>query len=138
LGHPKKQVINAPLFTGFDKKSWRSKVFVNADQWKASRSEILDVQRFEDRDIGKYSLIRVKITTWRMHQIRVHCTSIGHPIIGDLTYGIPAVNRLAKKHFGVIRQLLHSYTYAFEDTIQWVEQSFTAPLPDQFLGLTTR
>lgn len=138
LWHPKPQVIDGPLFTGFDKKSWRSKVFVNAEQGKLSRSEILTVQRFEDRDIGQYSLISVKITTWRMHQIRVHCTSIGHPIIWDLTYGIPAVNRLAKKNFWVIRQMLHSYTYAFEDTIQWIDQSFTAPLPDSFINLSSR
>lgn len=136
--HPSPQVIDKPLFTGYDKRSWRSKVFVNQQQWKASCSEILQVQRFEDKNLGKYSLIRVKITTGRMHQIRVHCTSIWHPIIWDLTYGIPAVNRLAKKNFGVIRQLLHSYTYAFDDIIQWWEQSFTAPLPDQFLGLTAR
>lgn len=138
VGHPRPQVIDAPLFTGFDKRSGRSKVFVNADQGKTAKSEILTVKTFEDRDLWKYSLIEVKITTGRMHQIRVHCTSIGHPVIGDLTYGIPPLNRLAKKHFWVIRQLLHSYEYSFDDEIQSKIQRFQAPLPDEFLNMTTR
>ena len=133
--HPKPQLIDAPLFTGYDKKSWRSKVFVNKELWKTAKSEIVDVQYFKDTTLGNYSLISVKITTWRTHQIRVHCTSIGHPIIWDLTYGIPPLNRLAKKHYGIVRQLLHSYEYGFYDDIQEVDQQFTAGLPEEFVKL---
>lgn len=130
--HPTPQVIESSLFTGFDRKSGRSKVFVNEELGKASRSEILKVKKMGSKELWPYSLISVKITTWRMHQIRVHCASIWHPVIWDLTYGIAPLNRLAKKHFGIIRQLLHSYEYSFEDTIQNRIWKFQAKLPDEF------
>ena len=42
------------------------------------------------KSTDKYSLLRVKIETGRTHQIRVHLSSIGHPIIGDVLYGTPS------------------------------------------------
>jgi 23S rRNA pseudouridine1911/1915/1917 synthase len=42
---------------------------------------------------GKFALIDVRIETGRTHQIRVHMSSIGHPVIGDTLYGAPGVLR---------------------------------------------
>jgi 23S rRNA pseudouridine1911/1915/1917 synthase len=52
---------------------------------------------------GRYSLIEVRIETGRTHQIRVHLSSIGHPIVGDSLYGAPALllpNTLARERQG--------------------------------------
>ena len=46
------------------------------------------VRRIES-DFGKFTLIEVKIDTGRTHQIRVHMSSIGHPVVGDALYGAP-------------------------------------------------
>lgn len=47
------------------------------------------VLRRLDTAFGKFALIEVKIDTGRTHQIRVHMSSLGHPIVGDVLYGAP-------------------------------------------------
>ncbi len=47
------------------------------------------VIRRMDTPYGKFALVEVKIDTGRTHQIRVHMSSLGHPIVGDALYGAP-------------------------------------------------
>ncbi len=63
---------------------------------------------------GKYSLVEVDLLTGRTHQIRVHMTSIGHPIIGDQTYGNEKINREFQERFWLTRQWLHAWKLSFE------------------------
>ena len=47
------------------------------------------VLRKIDSPYGKFALVEVKIETGRTHQIRVHMSSLGHPVVGDALYGAP-------------------------------------------------
>ncbi len=75
---------------------------------------------------GKYTLIECVLETGRTHQIRVHMSSKGHPIVGDKTYGVK------KDEFKLDGQLLHAYKIGFVHPISGEYMEFTSPLPDYF------
>lgn len=56
----------------------------------------------------KYSLLEIELFTGRTHQIRVHMSAIGHPIIGDKVYGNEKVNKEVATKYGLERQWLHA------------------------------
>lgn len=62
---------------------------------------------------GKYTLLEVDLLTGRTHQIRVHLSSIGFPIIGDKVYGNEKANKEATENYGLSRQWLHAYRLSF-------------------------
>ena len=60
-----------------------------------------------------YDLVKIQLETGRMHQIRAHFASIGHPLLGDTRYGDFALNREVKKQLGLHRLFLHSCRLEF-------------------------
>ena len=75
---------------------------------------------------NKNTLLDIILHTGRTHQIRVHCMSIGHPIVGDEVY---APNR---KTYGMLGQCLHAQKLGFihPKTNQYLE--FSSDLPKYF------
>ncbi|MDJ0449163.1 RluA family pseudouridine synthase [Methylocystis sp. JR02] len=93
-------------------------------------------------DYGVASLIRCQLETGRTHQIRVHMAHIGHPLIGDSTYGagfktkvakLPEAARAAVEKLG--RQALHAATLGFEHPITGEEMMFESELPEDLAAL---
>lgn len=76
---------------------------------------------------GRWSLLKVQIITGRMHQIRVHLSSIHHPVLGDDLYGNHKANTAFKKR-GLSRQFLHAYQLKFRHPRTHEPVEFTAPL----------
>ena len=62
---------------------------------------------------GKYTLLEVDLLTGRTHQIRVHLSSIGYPIVGDKIYGNEKENKEAEEKYGLKRQWLHAWKLKF-------------------------
>ena len=62
---------------------------------------------------GKYTLLEVDLLTGRTHQIRVHLSSIGYPIVGDKIYGNEKENKEAEEKYGLARQWLHAWRLNF-------------------------
>lgn len=77
------------------------------------------------------SLIKVAIATGRTHQIRVHLSAIGHPVVGDKTYG--GVHRRTGPNLRAVlrleRPFLHSARLVFTHPIGEHRVEFTSPLP---------
>lgn len=73
-----------------------------------------------------YTLLKVNIETGRTHQIRVHLSQLGYPIVGDFVYSN------GKNPFGVQGQMLHSYRLEFKHPISGEEMKLEANLPKYF------
>ncbi|SMC21850.1 ribosomal large subunit pseudouridine synthase D [Desulfacinum hydrothermale DSM 13146] len=89
------------------------------------------------------SLLEVRILTGRTHQIRVHCHYLGHPLLGDPTYGggrrrarslaHPRIRHLVLTQ--VQRTLLHAHRLELEHPISGIPMAWEAPEPEDFLSL---
>ena len=73
-----------------------------------------------------YTLLKLNIETGRTHQIRVHLSQIGYPIVGDFVYSN------GKNPFGVQGQMLHSSELEFKHPITGKEMKLQACLPEYF------
>ena len=72
------------------------------------------VERRIESKFGKFSMLEVRIDTGRTHQIRVHLSSIGHPVVGDALYGAPhEINGKAAKAISLSRNFLHAAKLEF-------------------------
>jgi 23S rRNA pseudouridine1911/1915/1917 synthase len=81
------------------------------------------------------TLIKVRLQTGRTHQIRVHFASIGHPVLGDRTYGKKIeVEYKGKKKIFFPRQMLHAELIGFTHPAKGEYLEFSAPLPKDMAG----
>ena len=81
--------------------------------------------------LGNYTYCQFRLETGRTHQIRVHMTSIGHPLLGDDIYGP------GNCKFNLQGQTLHAKTIGFVHPVSGEYMEFTAPLPEYFVKILT-
>ncbi len=83
-----------------------------------------------------FALVRCKLETGRTHQIRVHLSSIGHPLLGDSLYG-GGGTKFEAHHKSLIKgQCLHAGELHFTHPRTGKELHFTAPMPAEMQKLT--
>lgn len=98
----------------------RKKMDVNKDG-KNAVTHFKVLERFEN-----YTLLEIKIETGRTHQIRVHLSNIGYPIVGDEVYSN------GKNPWNIHGQCLHAKSLKFKHPITAKEMYIEAPLPEYF------
>ncbi|GAB5046314.1 RluA family pseudouridine synthase [Thermodesulfovibrio sp. TK110] len=81
------------------------------------------------RNFKNYTLVKVRIITGRTHQIRVHFSAIGHPVLGDRTYGRKTYIEVGGKKLPITRQMLHAWKIKFRHPITGETLQFESPLP---------
>jgi 23S rRNA pseudouridine1911/1915/1917 synthase len=79
------------------------------------------------------SLLEIRILTGRTHQIRVHLSEEGHPVVGDRAYGAPGKAIRPLRDFG--RPALHALRLSFQHPESQQAVTFEAPLPEDFSRL---
>ena len=91
-------------------------------------TSITEYKVLKYNETSNYSIVKCNLKTGRTHQIRVHMSYIGHPILGDTLYG--------NSSNLIQRQALHSYKVEFIHPISREEVTFSAELPSdmQFLA----
>lgn len=99
----------------------RKKMAINERNGKPAVTHYTVLERF-----GNYTLIECKLETGRTHQIRVHMTSIGHPLVGDEVYGP------VKAPFKLQGQCLHAMVLGFVHPRTGEYMEFLAELPVYF------
>jgi len=107
---PEEGTIDAPLSRG--NRDFKRVVLANEGEGRdaITKYEVLDYFEYEGHP---YTLIKAKILTGRTHQIRVHFSSIGHPVVGDPTYGNRKINAEFERTFGLKRYFLHAAELSF-------------------------
>ncbi|MEW5745296.1 MAG: RluA family pseudouridine synthase [Nitrospirota bacterium] len=82
------------------------------------------------RRFGPATLIEAKLGTGRTHQIRVHFSAVGHPVLGDTTYGKKTAIEIKRQRIVFPRQMLHAATLGFTHPVTKEYLEFTSPLPE--------
>jgi 23S rRNA pseudouridine1911/1915/1917 synthase len=120
--------IDRPL--GRDPKH-RQRISSRARHARAALTRILKVE-----PLGGVSLVRVVIGTGRTHQIRVHLSEAGFPVVGDRLYG--GVKRVPSRLAPLARlerPFLHAETLSFRHPADGRPVTFTAPLPPDLVAV---
>lgn len=121
------RIIDAPIGRH---RSQRTKMAVTS-QGKPALTHLLDITELCDN----YCLVDVSLQTGRTHQIRVHLSHVGHPLVGDAVYGgrlqlragLSEVQRQVVQTFP--RQALHAYALGFVHPETGEQMRLSAPLP---------
>lgn len=111
-------IVDAPI--GRDPQD-RQKMAVELKNSKNAVTKYLVLERF-----SAYTLVECQLKTGRTHQIRVHMSYLGHPVVGDPKYGP------RKAHLGFKGQALHAKTLGFHHprSGKWLE--FSVDVPKEF------
>ena len=75
---------------------------------------------------GRAAELAIRLETGRTHQVRVHCASIGHPVVGDRAYGASPLGT----ELGLARPALHARRLAFTHPVTGEHVDVEEPLPD--------
>lgn len=124
VGHlePVKGTIEAPI--GRDPANRKKMAVVRESEGKTAVTKYRVMEYLKD-----FTLVDISILTGRTHQIRVHFTSIGFPLVGDPMYGREKMNKYFDKEYGLTRVFLHAAKLSFIHPRTQKKEEFECPLP---------
>ena len=137
--HSMKRVYNAIVYNSFSEES--GTVDRNIDRSKNDRKKMAVVMQGGRNAVthykvieklGKYTWVELQLETGRTHQIRVHMSYIGHPLLGDPVYGPK------KCPFNLNGQVLHAKVLGFIHPRTGEYMELNSELPDYFSSLIER
>jgi 23S rRNA pseudouridine1911/1915/1917 synthase len=103
----------------------------NSSRGKSAITHYTVLERLDDA-----AVIECRLETGRTHQVRVHCASIGHPLLGDPAYGrTPKSLRPVLERLGFARQALHAAELGFAHPVTGEVVQFRSDLPSDMAEL---
>lgn len=108
----------------------RKKMSIVSPKGKYAETHYRVLKRWENA-----SVLQCDIKTGRTHQIRVHCLSMDHPLIGDPVYVMKRYSKLSAYVSRIKRQMLHSSFLKFNHPVTQQTMVFSAPLPNDMQEL---
>jgi len=120
-GHLQQDEVTVDRPIGRDPRDRKRMAIVSTG--RAARTDFTRLARFDAAD-----LLRARLHSGRTHQIRVHLASIGHPVVGDDTYGGGGGRRLMA--LPPHRHFLHAAWLAFPHPVTGVRIELKSPLPE--------
>lgn len=126
---PDKKIIDSPV------KGRDAKVYKDAlTHLKTVEKITLDIP-VKPYDSSRYSLVELSPKTGRMHQLRVHCNKISHPLIGDTKYGDKNHDMMFAENFGWKNLFLHAGQLKFTHPFSSRKMSLRASFPNDWIAL---
>ncbi len=130
--HSMKRIYNAVVYNGFDEDEGTVSTNIGRSQKdrkkmavvKDGRNAVTHYKVLER--LGKFTLVELRLETGRTHQIRVHMSHIGHPLLGDPVYGPK------KQAFSAAGQILHAKVLGFVHPVTGEYMEFETALPPYF------
>jgi tRNA pseudouridine65 synthase len=92
------------------------------------------VEPLASLDEPRCGLVRVRLYTGRMHQVRRHLKHLSHPVIGDANYGKGPLNRWYRERYGLARLALHATELRVTHPLTGAVLALRAELPDDLAG----
>ena len=133
--------VRGTIDLALDRDPWdrrRITVTDRGGQPSVTRYERLAVRGAEPSG-STFSLVRCRLITGRTHQIRVHLSAKGWPLVGDAAYGRrgvrPSDDAAIERARVFPRQALHAWRLSFRHPVAGTELTLTAPLPDDLRAL---
>jgi 23S rRNA pseudouridine1911/1915/1917 synthase len=108
----------------------RTRMATYASHGRSALTRYKVIEQFQD-----FSLIEVRLHTGRTHQIRVHLSALGHPVVGDDVYGERQNKNFVKKYGTLGRYFLHAVHLRFSHPRTGQELEFHSPLPLELRNL---
>ena len=126
-GHPSPRQGTIDARLGRSERDRKKMAVLAKDSSRGKRA----VTRYKTlKTMADCALIECRLETGRTHQVRVHCQSIGHPLLGDPVYGSdPKSLRPLLSEIGFARQALHAAELGFAHPVTGERVLFTAELP---------
>ena len=112
----------------------RKKMAIVTDPARRSRDAITHFEVVERYQLptGRFTYVQCKLETGRTHQIRVHLSSIGHPLVGDLVYGGGNTKFESETKALISGQCLHAKELELTHPRTGEHMRFESPLPEKF------
>jgi 23S rRNA pseudouridine1911/1915/1917 synthase len=142
-GVPKKQQFTVDLPIGRHPVHRKKMAAMDEDAVRMGKARPARTHFTVQQAWRDFALLYARLETGRTHQVRVHASTMGHPVVGDPLYGgirkppRDGPHELAHALESLQGQLLHAYEIEFAHPFTGERMQFTAPLPEDFQAILT-